>query len=121
MIGGLMSTESLKSLFSFTVNSVSREAVFDLAYPSCKFKCRADKMPYETGWPAQRGSTVFSPPQTTSLPQAAVLASVPVRQLPLENTEFIFQYLEDIEATLLFICSCFSAKEGNTEFEGSVR
>lgn len=71
-----MSTESLKSLFSFTINSLSREAVFDLAYPSCKFKCRADKMPYETGWTARRGSALFSPPQTTALLRAEVLASV---------------------------------------------
>ena len=105
-----MSTESLKSLFSFTINSVSREAVFDLAYPSYKFKCKADKMPYETGWLAWRGSTVFSPPQTMTLLQAAVLAPVPARQLLLEDLQFIFQYLEDIETTLVFHLLPFSSR-----------
>lgn len=62
-----MSPESLKSLFHFTINNLSREAVFDLAYPSSKFKCRADKMPHETGRLARRGSTVFSPNNSSAV------------------------------------------------------
>jgi len=48
------------------------------------------------------GTTVFSPPQTTALLRAAALPSVPACQLLLEDLEFAFQYLEDIETTILF-------------------
>lgn len=53
-----------------------------------------------------------------ALLQAAVVVSVPAQQLFLENIEFTFQYLEDIETTLLFHSLLFfELEEGNTEFE----
>lgn len=62
-----MYAASLQSLLCVSISSLPEEVMFDLVYPSCKFKCRADKTPHETGCLAQRREcSVLSSPNNAS-------------------------------------------------------